>query len=214
MAGWQRRVEQVRQALADHEPVPTDQLLIPFDQDGSIARRMMPEPGVVPREAAALVLLYPQEHDLWLPLTVRSSLLPQHSGEVSLPGGAIDPDDAGATAAALRETDEELGVPPGSVSVWGVLTPIYIPPSNFRLTPVVGFVPVPVPMVPNPAEIEAVFTVPLATLLDPATVVVEDWTLRGIQMQVPFFALHGHKVWGATALVLSEFIARLRRVMG
>lgn len=213
MTDWQRRVEQVRRALADPAPVAMEELLLLRDRAGHLARQMEPGPGITPREAAALLLLYPQDDDLWLPLTVRSAALPLHRGEVSLPGGRVDPEDAGPVAAALREAHEELGIVPAEVEVVGALSAFYIPPSNFRLTPVVGLATAPPTLVPNPMEVEAVFSVPLARLLDPATIVVEEWTWRGLPMLVPFFALEGYKVWGATALLLSEFLARLRRVV-
>jgi 8-oxo-dGTP pyrophosphatase MutT (NUDIX family) len=159
-----------------------------------------------------LILLYPDGDDLRLPLTVRSDHLPNHRGEVSLPGGATDPGDAGPTETALRECHEELGVSPTTIDVWGALTPIYIPPSNFRITPVVGFSALPPALQVNDGEVSAVITVTLRELLDPATVVVEQWTLRGYEAFVPFFAIAGHKVWGATALMLSELVARIRRL--
>jgi 8-oxo-dGTP pyrophosphatase MutT (NUDIX family) len=208
-----QQIEIIQQALADTRSVSPADLLIPHDGTGDPMRQMQPEPGTTPREAAALLLFYPYAGELWFPLTVRTNHLPQHRGEVSLPGGATDPEDDGPTATALREAYEELGIERTSVEVWGPLAPIYIPPSNFRLTPVVGFMPVPPHYQPCPDEIAAVFTVPLRQVLDPATVVVEIWTLRGEQVHVPFFALEGYKVWGATALVLSELTARLRRLL-
>jgi 8-oxo-dGTP pyrophosphatase MutT (NUDIX family) len=212
MTDLQHQIAWIQHALAYTTPIPRDELLLPRDREGQIARQLTPAPNVTPRESAALLLFYPDEGELWLPLTVRSTALPQHRGEVSLPGGATDPEDDGPVSTALRETCEEVGIAPQAIEVWGLLTPIYIPPSNFRLTPVVGFAASPIRLQPNPHEITDVFTVPLRHLLDSTTVVVEEWMLHGIQTQVPFFALHGHKVWGATALVLSELVARLRRV--
>jgi 8-oxo-dGTP pyrophosphatase MutT (NUDIX family) len=171
-----------------------------------------PPEGVTPRLGAVLILLYPDGDDLRLPLTVRSDHLPNHRGEVSLPGGATDPEDSGAAATALRECQEELGVPPDSVTIWGTLTPIYIPPSNFRITPVVGFSARAPALQINDREVSEVITVTLRELLDPAHVTVEQWTLRGFELQVPFFAIAGYKVWGATALMLSELVARIRRL--
>jgi len=143
---------------------------------------------------------------------VRSDRLPNHRGEVSLPGGAIEPDEDGPISAALRESHEELGVPTNAVTVWGTLSSLYIPPSNFRITPVVGLIDHAPVLRPNDAEVSAVITVTLRELLDPMLVVVEQWTLRGAEVRVPFFAIAGHKVWGATAMILSEFVARMRRV--
>jgi 8-oxo-dGTP pyrophosphatase MutT (NUDIX family) len=212
MSNWQEQAALVRQALADPAPPTLDELLVLRDLTGQVVRQMEPPPGATPRPAAVLLLLYPYLGELWLPLTVRSSRLPSHRGEVSLPGGATDPEDADAAATALRETHEELGIDPASVTIWGRLSPFYIPPSNFQLSPVVGFSAAPPAITPSPYEVEQVFHVPLSRLLDPATVQVEEWTRREIRMRVPFFALEGHKVWGATALLLSELVARIRRI--
>ena len=211
-SSWESWATLVQAALGPGPAVPLEQLLLVRDLEGRFARRIDPPEGVVPRLGAVLILLYPDGSDLRLPLTVRSDLLPSHRGEVSLPGGAIEPDEDGPVTAALRESYEELGVEPASVAVWGTLSPIYIQPSNFRITPVVGFSAQPPVLYPNGDEVSAVITVTLRELLDPATIVVERWTLRGAEVQVPFFAIAGHKVWGATAMVLSEFVARMRRL--
>lgn len=212
MNGWQHQAERIRRSLEDTTPVAVEELLLMRDLNGTLARALQPAPGIIPRAAAALLLLYPQADDLWLPLTVRSGILPLHRGEVSLPGGATDPTDDGPVMTALREAQEEVGLDPAVVDIWGTLTPLYIPPSNFMLTPVVGFTPTPPVLAPNPDEVDAVFSVPLSRLLDPATIVEEEWTLHGMQVRVPFFALEGYKVWGATAILLSELLARLRRI--
>jgi 8-oxo-dGTP pyrophosphatase MutT (NUDIX family) len=210
---WEQWAALVRAALAPGPAIPTDQLLLVRDLAGSLVRQSEPPEGIVARPGAVLILLYPDGDDLCLPLTVRSDRLPNHRGEVSLPGGATDPQDDGPAATALRECWEELGVAPEGVEVWGVLTPIYIPPSNFCITPVAGFSGRPPALVLNRDEVSAVLTVTLRALLDPQRVMVEQWTLRGVEVQVPFFAIGGHKVWGATALILSEFVARLRRAI-
>jgi 8-oxo-dGTP pyrophosphatase MutT (NUDIX family) len=212
MTTIEQQIELVRRALAYSSPISSDELLLPYDRDGMLTRRMSPEPGVTPRNAAALLLFYPCRDELWFPLTVRSSRLPMHRGEVSLPGGAIDPEDAGPTAAALRETHEEVGIDPSLIEVWGMLRSLYIPPSNFYLTPVVGFIAALPPLVPNPGEIADIFCAPLRLLLDTRTIEVEEWDLHGLRTNVPFFAISGHKVWGATAIVLSELVARIRKV--
>lgn len=213
MNDWQPHAERVRRALADPRSTPLDELLIMRDREGRPLRQMSPPVAITPREAAALILLIPGVEDVVLPLTVRSERLKNHSGEVSLPGGSADPGDGSPAATALRESYEELGIDPAAVEVWGSLTPIYIPPSNFRLTAVVGFTPEMPALRPNPREVAAVLLPRLGQLLDPANVRVEEWERRGMQVRVPFFAVEGHKVWGATALILSELVARIRRVM-
>jgi len=208
---WEQWAGLVRVALEPGPRVPLEQLLMVRDLEGRFVRSMEPPEGVAARPGAVLALLYPDGADLRLPLTVRSDRLPSHRGEVSLPGGATDPEDDGPVATALRECWEELGVAPESLSVWGALSSIYIPPSNFRIVPVVAFSMEPPTLSPNDAEVSAVLTVTLRELLDPDRVVVEQWTLRGMEVQVPFFSIAGYKVWGATALILSEFVVRLRR---
>ena len=202
----------VQAALQPERSVPLEQLLLVRDRAGQFVRRFEPPEGAVPRLGAVLVLLYPDGADLRLPLTVRSEHLRSHRGEVSLPGGAIDPGENGPVAAALRECHEELGVDPAQVAVWGTLSSFYIQPSNFQITPVVGFCDRAPELSPNRAEVSAVITVTLRELLDPATVKAEHRQLRGIDVIVPYFAIAGHKVWGATAVVLSEFVARMRQV--
>jgi 8-oxo-dGTP pyrophosphatase MutT (NUDIX family) len=201
----------VQAALQPGLTVPLDQLLLVRDRAGQFVRRFEPPEGAVPRLGAVLALLYPDGEDLRLPLTVRSQHLRSHRGEVSLPGGAIDPDEDGPIRAALRECHEELGVDPTQVAVWGTLSSFYIQPSNFQITPVVGFCDQAPELTPNHAEVSAVITVTLRELLDPAIVLAEHRQLRGIDVIVPYFAIAGHKVWGATAVVLSEFVARMRQ---
>jgi 8-oxo-dGTP pyrophosphatase MutT (NUDIX family) len=208
---WQRQLALVRQALADPTAPTADELLIMRGLDGALTRLMEPPAGVVPREAAALLLLFPQNDELHLPLTVRSSRLTTHRGEVALPGGGIDADDVDEIAAALRETQEEIGVTPHEISILGRLSPFYIAPSNNRLTPVVGVCLKTPQISADPREVESVFTVPLRELFDQRNIQEEIWERRGMQMRIPFFALNGYKVWGATALLLSELTARMRR---
>lgn len=209
---WRSWSELARAALAPELAIPPEHLLLVRDLQGRPMRPLTPPGGSNVRHGAVLILLYPDGADLALPLTVRSNHLPHHRGEVSLPGGGTEPADRHPIDTALRECHEELGIAPGDVDVWGALSPIYIGPSNFLITPVVGFLASAPVVRPNPDEVSDVITTTLRTLLDPATVVVEEWVLRGNRVRVPFFAIAGYKVWGATALILSEFVARMRRI--
>lgn len=206
-----QQLDLVQAALHQDVPINPAELIVVRELNGQMAARKPPR-GAIPRQAAVLLLLYPHEDQLWLPLTVRSHQLAKHRGEVSLPGGAADPDDADLVATALRETEEELGIDPQRVTVLGSLTPFYIPASNYELLPVVGYLPHLPPLRPNPAEIAEVLPISLATLADRSIVQQEIWILRDRQMRVEFFWLHRHKVWGATALLLSEMVARIRAV--
>lgn len=161
------------------------------------------------RRAAVLVLLYPYEATTAFALTVRQPSLRDHSGQVSLPGGSIDEGET-AEQAALREGWEEVGVPVDRPDVLGRLSPLYIPPSNFCVQPVVAALDAGFAFRPHEAEVAALLDVPLPALLDPAVRRVETWEHRGAPTEVPVFELGGHPVWGATAMMLAEFVAVLR----
>lgn len=171
-------------------------------------RRLEPPTGVTPREAGVLALVYPENGELQLVLTRRTDALRGHSGQISFPGGRHDPTDASFTDTALRETCEELGVCDG-IQVVGALSPFYIPPSNFTVHPTVGYLSEPPVFQPNAAEVAEVFMLPLSVLLDPQTKASEEREIQGRKMMIPYYLVNGHKVWGATAAMLSELEQRL-----
>jgi 8-oxo-dGTP pyrophosphatase MutT (NUDIX family) len=177
-------------------------------------RRMAPTPRpgaqlnrspLQARDAAGLVLLFPIEDRVHLLLTVRSSRLLSHAGQVSLPGGAVEAGES-VEQAALRETEEETGVDPALVRVVGRLTPLHIPVSGFVLHPVVGVSDSRPSYRLAHGEVEQVVEVPFDVLLDPACVNHQSGAWDGVARDIPYFALDGLVVWGATAMVLSEFI--------
>ena len=173
--------------------------------------RMPLDPSVTPeelRQAAALLLVYEQDGDWHIPLTVRGSALRQHTGQVSLPGGRIDPGET-PELAALREAYEEIGLMPDVVDVLGTLTPLPIAVSGHLLHPVVGFASHRPQFVLAEHEVARLLEVPLSQL-QPGLVRWER-RLRSHppleSMDVPFFPVDDVQVWGATAMVLAEFIA-------
>lgn len=170
---------------------------------------MEPPKGVTPRRGAVLVLLYPHEGAWHIPLTVRTGTLRHHSGEVSLPGGGVEERDASLEQTALRETWEELRVDPAAVEIVAELAPIWIPVSNFHITPFAGVMPARPTFEPEVTEVEAVLETPLDRLLDPKIVRSELRDVRGRALHITYFAIDGYKVWGATALVLAQLVARL-----
>ncbi|MCO5191387.1 MAG: CoA pyrophosphatase [Anaerolineae bacterium] len=160
-----------------------------------------------PRVGAVLVLLYPYHETTHLALTRRPDNLKDHSGQVSFPGGKVEPNES-PTTAALRETWEELGIPPSQVEVLGELTPLYIPPTDFEVHPFVGWIPHRPNFTPNTAEVAELLEVSVDHLLQPTTRHKEPWHFGTYTMDVPFYDVQGHKVWGATAMMLSEFLGR------
>lgn len=161
------------------------------------------------RPAAALLLIYPRDGQAHLVLTVRASDLPQHAGQVSLPGGGVDEGES-FEAAALREAWEEVGVDPALVTIVGALTPLHIPVSGFLLHPLVGATPRRPAFEPHVREVARVAEVALSHLCAPDTTALTRWHYEGREYEVPYFDVDGLQVWGATAMVLGEFLAVLR----
>ena len=165
------------------------------------------------RLAATLVLLYPgPDASPHLVLTERQPTLRAHSGQISLPGGSRDGAET-AEETARREAFEEVGVDPRQLDVLGRLTPLYIPPSGFSVTPVVASLGERPPFVPQEAEVAALLEVPVAALVDPAVRRSSQRSVRGGAFDVPYLALADREVWGATAMMLAELAAVLRDVL-
>lgn len=163
------------------------------------------------RQAAALVLLYPHEAGPAVALTVRGSALSRHPGQISLPGGATDPGETLAEA-ALREAAEEIGINPNSVRILGELTPVHVLVSGFTLHPVVGVTDRRPDFAPAPEEVEQILEVSLDHLRDASRIRQGTRIREGIAIEYPYFDLLGHQVWGATAMVLGEFICLLAEI--
>jgi 8-oxo-dGTP pyrophosphatase MutT (NUDIX family) len=159
----------------------------------------------VTRAAAGLVLLYPHDDVVTLPLTVRAGTLRRHGGQVSLPGGVVDADET-PEQAALREAVEEIGLAPGAARVLGRLTPLDIPVSGFRLQPVVAITEIRPDFRLAEMEVQQILEVPLASLADPAILKATRFERDGQIVDAPYFDIDGWQVWGATAMVLAELL--------
>ncbi len=157
------------------------------------------------RAAAGLLLIYPVDELAHIALTVRSARV-RHGGQVSLPGGVVE---AGETfeETALRESHEEVALDVSGVRTLGRLTPLDIPVSRFRLHPIVAALPFQPRLHPDDAEVDRILEIPVATLLDPRTIEWHEMTRGPIPVLAPAFVVDEAVVWGATAMVLAEFLA-------
>src|SRR6476620_8161287 len=154
-------------------------------------------PGHMPadaRRAAVLVLLYPLDGDVGVPLTVRASGLARHAGQISLPGGAADPGET-LVDTALREAAEEIGVDGSTVRVLGELTPVHVIVSGFTLHPVVGVSDMRPAFVPAPHEVAEVLEVSLDDLRDASRIRRGTRIREGVAVAYPYFDLFGRQVW-------------------
>jgi 8-oxo-dGTP pyrophosphatase MutT (NUDIX family) len=162
------------------------------------------------RKAGVMLLLYPADNQLHTMFIVRTSKNPNdpHSGQVSFPGGKLEESDESLMACALRETEEEVGIPRNTIEVLGKLTPLYIPVSNFDVHPFVGFLPEIPSFILQETEVKSIIQLPVEHFTTPSvkgktTITVHHFTMEN----VPYFEAEGKKIWGATSMILNEFLA-------
>ncbi len=201
----------INRALAGTRPGRVAQeRMIPHPRPGDI---LPPPPEHPIREAGVLVLLYLTNGDLHFVLTRRTDNVAMHKGQISLPGGMREPGES-LSETAIRETGEELGIEPTRIQLLGEpLTSLFIPVSGFWVTPFIGFWPEEPTFYAAPAEVIELLEPTVDALLDESLVQREYWEIRGERVEVPFFYINGHKVWGATAMMLSELAEMLSAVI-
>lgn len=167
-----------------------------------------PSPPEDARQAAVLMLFADGPKGPDLLLTLRASTLRAHAGQIAFPGGSSDPDDADAVETALREAEEEVGLDPAEVHIFGQLPTLWLPPNNFAVTTVLGFWPQPRDLLPvDLGEVAAVFRAPIADLMEPTNryTVIHPSGWRG-----PAFTVESETpLWGFTAGVVSRLFAQV-----
>jgi len=184
----------------------------PVDLKTGERRPRVAPPGANSRRAAVLVPILVDDREARVVYTVRKEDLADHAGQISFPGGSAESGDDSLMETALREAEEEIDLSPGLVEVIGELEEMYIPPSNFRVSPFVGLLPPEAELVLAPDEVEEIFTVSLETLTAPETLRRVLWHYEGHEYEVPVFAVGGpapRNIWGATAAMTAALLARL-----
>jgi 8-oxo-dGTP pyrophosphatase MutT (NUDIX family) len=184
----------------------------PVDLKTGERRPRVAPPGANSRRAAVLVPILIDDKEARVVYTVRKEDLADHAGQISFPGGSAESGDGSLMETALREAEEEIDLRPGLVEVIGELEEMYIPPSNFRVSPFVGLLPPEAELVLAPDEVEEIFTVSLKTLAAPETLRKVAWRYEGHDYEVPVFAVGGpspRNIWGATAGITATLLARL-----
>ena len=206
-------IENVRQALTGPLPGVVGQTKMAPEPSASQINRWDKADGY--REAGVLLLLYPQITnngaltELHLVLTRRTEYPGVHSGQISFPGGRREPEES-LQRTALRETMEEVGVLPEELEIIGQLSSLYTSASNFCIHPFVAFSATRPTFRLDPKEVAELIEAPLSLLLNPTNRKEEIWRFQDSeQRRIPFFSVFGYQVWGATAMILSEFLTLL-----
>ncbi len=171
---------------------------------------------IEPRIASVLLLLHHHNQNVNFTLIKRPDYNGTHGGQVSFPGGKLEMHET-VKEAAIRETEEEIGIPKNEINILGELTQVYIPPSNFLITPFIGFIDTPPTYTPDQREVDFVFDVSLSDLLNEQNVKTKKIPMskhgkEKLYINAPYFELNNQTVWGATALVLSEFKELIRSI--
>lgn len=207
------RIEQILQSLEKElkGPLPGLKAQLEMVTKPRPGNKVYQEVEETALKAGVLILLYPWKNRLHLVLTRRTARVDFHQKQVSFPGGRQEQGESFEDT-AVREAQEELGIKPESIQILGKLTPLYIPPSNYCIYPIVASTPTRPDFRPFAQEVAEVIEVPLDHLLDPQHVKREIWNYEGAQIEVPFYSFQEHKVWGATSMVLAELVELLRKL--
>ncbi len=201
-------IEQIRTALAGPRPGLRAQVLMsPRDR---IDPELYRKGSVDCRRAAVLMLLYPHQGELYTLLIVRPETMPNHPGQVAFPGGAKDEQES-VLETALREGQEEVGLDPVQVEPLGRLTHIYIPPSNFCIQILVAYTDRRPHWRPSPDEIAKLLEIPVTHFFDRANWQSAEVETNDQRRTIPYFAIGEHRLWGATAMAIAEFVVMVEQ---
>ena len=195
------------------QPLPGEsaqKAMAPTPLDSDFTMRMDPTADAHP--SSVLVPIYTDEHqNLNIIFTLRTKTI-RHAGQISFPGGRSENGEA-PVETALRESHEEINLPPGSVQVLGQITPLYLYRTNNQITPFIGYLDKEPTLQRNPVEVEEIITVSVEDLVKNENKIRETWELEHATFDVPYWNIHSTPLWGATAMMTSELIEIYREFL-
>jgi 8-oxo-dGTP pyrophosphatase MutT (NUDIX family) len=198
---FEEKISKIREELKSPLPGEQQQYLMAPEFRGS------PVSSSPVRKAAVMICLYRGEKDLQTVFIKRTNYDGHHSAQVSFPGGIFEEKDQDLVETAIRETREEIGIVFNKKDILGSLSPLTIPVSNLDVHPFVGYYRTNPVYTLEKREVDYLILSPLGKLLNPDCILREKWMLHGVESQVPFYKVNGEIIWGATAMILSEFLA-------
>ena len=188
-------------------PLPGKEAQLSMSPNPVDMRRFDTKPPENYKRGAVLILLYPCENKAFFPLIKRPEYLGVHSGQIAFPGGKMEEEDKDEIETALREAWEEVGIIPGEVKLVGQMSKLFIPTSNFLVTPVLGYTEAIPDFVPEEREVAKIIPTAVSTLYEPnfRKQKVLEFS-DNFRLDTPYFEVEKEMVWGATAMILSEFL--------
>jgi len=201
--------DQLIDRLANRLKLPLPGEAAHQDMEACFADYLNLRPNAQTRRSAVMMLLYPEGNTIYFPLILRSSYDGFHSGEVGFPGGRYELTDGDLINTALRETQEELGIKAEEIKVLGLLTEIFIGPSNFFVLPVIGYLSQRPEFLPDAREVRDVLEISLDYISDPDVIGLSRIEIPGDQVLTPHYHFKGRKIWGATAKIIRELLMLL-----
>jgi 8-oxo-dGTP pyrophosphatase MutT (NUDIX family) len=163
------------------------------------------------RNAGVLILLYPKNQELYIAFIRRTEYNGPHSGQISFPGGKSEPGDKDILETALRESNEEIGIDINNVNIFGQLTPLHIPVSNFMVYPVIGKYDTTPVFKAEPTEVKEILEIKLQDLLNTSNCTSKEFQYGDLSFLAPIYCPNEIIIWGATAMILSEFLEIVRK---
>jgi 8-oxo-dGTP pyrophosphatase MutT (NUDIX family) len=202
-------IHQLEKRMKEPLPGPAAQMLMAPQPLQSDRFQIIARPNA--RIGSVLVLFYPDNQRALIPLILRPKYDGAHGGQVSFPGGKFEEGDTSIIQTALREASEEVGILPEHVNVIGTLSKLYIPPSNFSVTPVVAFTERQPQFKINYREVAKLLNIPFSVFLDESLRKEKQISSKGLSMRTPYFHIEDYVIWGATAMMISELIELVKR---